>query len=185
MWIALGVGTLAAVALIVGLLFLFFADDSGNASVPRTRRSSTVQEAQATPVPEPAREKVERAESATPQIGSGRVLGTLTLNPGPNVPVSYGGTELPRQVGAFSLPVTSEGGTIEVGDESTPMRLTLAYAVSGSTLSLKLVPPPRAVATVNGKTAAGARIDKTMAVVEVKRPGAGSGMTVRLSYRPN
>ena len=185
MWIALGVGTLAAVALIVGLLFLFFADDSGSAAVARTRRSSSVPEARATPVPEPVREKAERAEAAARQIGSGRVLGMLTLNPGPNVPVSYGGTDLPRQVGAFTLPVTAEGGIIEVGDESTPMRVTLAYAVSGSTLSLKLVPPPRAVATVNGKTAAQARIDKTMAVVEVKRPGGGGVMTVRLSYRSN
>src|SRR5256886_3106306 len=56
MWIALGVGTLAAVALIVGLLFLFFADASGNASVPPTRRSSTVPDAQVTPVAEAAPE---------------------------------------------------------------------------------------------------------------------------------
>jgi len=38
MWIALGVGTLAAVALIVGLLFLFFADDSVTSAARRARR---------------------------------------------------------------------------------------------------------------------------------------------------
>ena len=38
MWIALGVGTLAAVALIVGLLFLFFSDDSVSPVGRRARR---------------------------------------------------------------------------------------------------------------------------------------------------
>src|SRR5262249_49769754 len=56
MWIALGVGTLAAVALIVGLLFLFFADDSGGSGA-RARRAAKVPEAQATPVPDPAQDK--------------------------------------------------------------------------------------------------------------------------------
>jgi len=184
MWIALGVGTLAAVALIVGLLFLFFADDSGGGSTARSRKSAAVPEAQATPVPDPAQEK--SVPEGTPrQTGAGRVLGTLTLNPGPNIPVVFGGTEMPKQVGAFTLPVTAEGGTIEIGDESTSARVTLLYAISGSTLTVKVRPPPRTVATVNGKTTAEARIDKALTVLEVKRPGAGSPMTVRLQYRPN
>jgi len=184
MWIALGVGTLAAVALIVGLLFLFFADDCGGGSTGRSRKSSAVPEAQATPVPDPARER--SVPEGTPrQTGAGRVLGTLTLNPGPNIPVVFGGTEMPKQVGAFSLPVTAEVGTIEIGDESTSARVTLLYAISGSTLTVKVRPPPRTVATVNGKTTAEARIDKALTVLEVKRPGAGSPMTVRLQYRPN
>jgi serine/threonine protein kinase len=47
MWIALGVGTLAAVALIVGLLFLFFAEESASSSGPRPRRPVDVPEVQA------------------------------------------------------------------------------------------------------------------------------------------
>jgi hypothetical protein len=50
MWIALGFGTLAAVALIVGLLFLFFADDSIS---PRARRMD-VPETRAAPGADPA-----------------------------------------------------------------------------------------------------------------------------------
>jgi hypothetical protein len=118
------------------------------------------------------------------RVGS-RALGTLTLNPGPNIPVVYGSNELPRQVGAFSLPVTAETGTIEVGDDSTPFRVTLAYAVSGGSLNVKVQSAPRALLTVNGKTAAEARIDKTMTVLELKRPGGEPGMTVRLGYKPN
>ncbi|HEY4882189.1 MAG TPA: serine/threonine-protein kinase [Myxococcales bacterium] len=187
MWIALGVGTLAAVALIVGLLFLFFAEESASPSGPRPRRPVNVPEVEATTAAEPAPEEraSNRPEPARRQIGSGKALGMLTLNPGPNVPVVYGGVALPRQVGAFVLPVTAQSGTIEVGDDSTPHRVTLDYAVWGAALSVKLHPVSRAVATVNGKAAAEARIDKTMSVLELKRPGADSGLTVRLLYKAN
>ena len=50
MWIALGVGTLAAVALIVGLLFLFFADDSATPAARRARRVE-IPESQSAPSP--------------------------------------------------------------------------------------------------------------------------------------
>jgi predicted Ser/Thr protein kinase len=53
MWIALGVGTLAAVALIVGLLFLFFADESVPSATRRARRE--IPETRSTPAPEPRR----------------------------------------------------------------------------------------------------------------------------------
>ena len=187
MWIALGVGTLAAVALIVGLLFLFFAEESASPPGPRPRRPVNAPEVQATTAAEPAPEErgSNRPEPARRQLGSGKALGMLTLNPGPNVPVVYGGMALPRQVGAFVLPVTAHSGTIEVGDDSTPDRVTLDYAVSGAALTVKFHPASRAVATVNGKAAAEARIDKTMSVLELKRPGADSGMTVRLLYKAN
>ena len=187
MWIALGVGTLAAVALIVGLLFLFFAEESAISAGARPRRPVNLSETQATTAPEPAPEErgSNRTEPARRQIGSGKALGMLTLNPGPNVPVVYGGMALPRQVGAYVLPVTAQSGSIEVGDDSTPDRVTLDYAVSGAGLNVKLHPAPRAVATVNGKAAAEARIDKTMSVLELKRPGAESGLTVRLLYKAN
>jgi eukaryotic-like serine/threonine-protein kinase len=51
MWIALGVGTLAAVGLIVGLLFLFFADESAVSG--RRLRRGDVPATRATPVAEP------------------------------------------------------------------------------------------------------------------------------------
>jgi eukaryotic-like serine/threonine-protein kinase len=53
MWIALGVGTLAAVVLIVGLLFLFFSDESVSSSTRRARRD--IPESRSTPAPEPRR----------------------------------------------------------------------------------------------------------------------------------
>jgi serine/threonine-protein kinase len=52
MWIALGVGTLAAVALIVGLLFLFFADESAGSGARRLRRGD-LPETRAAPVADP------------------------------------------------------------------------------------------------------------------------------------
>jgi serine/threonine-protein kinase len=187
MWIALGVGTLATVALIVGLLFLFFAEES--APSPRTRRNATLPEAQATAVAEPGTETRsstnDRLEATPRQLGSGRSLGTLMLNPGPNVPVVYAGMPLPKQVGAYNLPVTAESGSIEVGDEVTPFRVTLEYEVSAGTLSVKVNAAPGAIATVNGKPIAEARIDKAMSVMELRRPADGSSMTLRLFYKAN
>jgi len=188
MWIALGAGTLVAVALIVGLLFVFFSEDSDGSGGLRRRRSANPPETQATAAGQPAPAEgtvpAERPEPARRRAGS-RAFGTLTLNPGPNIPVVYGGNELPKQVGAFSLPVTAESGTIQVGDETTPFRVTLAYSVSGGALKVKVQSAPRALTTVNGKTAAEARIDKTMSVVELRQPSSGPGMTVRLGYKPN
>jgi serine/threonine protein kinase len=54
MWIALGLGTLAAVALIVGLLFLAFSDESAPASSRRAHRVE-IPESQATPAGDPQR----------------------------------------------------------------------------------------------------------------------------------
>jgi hypothetical protein len=56
MWIALGVGTLAAVALIVGLLFLFFADESAAPAARRPRRVE-IPESQSTPAPDPGTQR--------------------------------------------------------------------------------------------------------------------------------
>ena len=53
MWIALGVGTLAAVVLIVGLLFLFFADESAPSAARRARRE--IPDSRSTPASEPRR----------------------------------------------------------------------------------------------------------------------------------
>ncbi len=199
MWIALGVGTLVAVALIVGLLFFFFADDSSPSSPRHGRKSAEV----ATPVPVPedsaakdtpaqedkapatAARTVQPADDAPPRR-SAKALGMLTLNPGPNVAVTVGGTTLPRQVGAFNLPVTAQNGRIDVGDESTAFRIGLEYVVSAGVFTVKVSSTPRGVASVNGKTVSIAKLEKAaQTVVEVKKPGEHTGMTVRLTFRPN
>jgi hypothetical protein len=202
MWIALGAGTLLAVALIVGLLFFFFADDAG--TTPRRSRKTAEAASTASDNDAPAHKEATpaaqerapaKAESAAPAEDAyvktsarkpGKMLGTLTLNPGPNVAVTYAGTSLPRQVGAFNLPVTSENGRIEVGDESTQFRIGLEYVVSAGVFTVKVNSSPRGVASVNGRTVSIAKLEKAaQTVVEVKKPGEDSGMTVRLAFRPN
>jgi hypothetical protein len=170
------------------LLFVLFSEDSESSGGLRRRRSANPPETQASAAGQPApTERTAPADRPDPprrRLGS-RAFGTLTLNPGPNIPVVYGGNELPKQVGAFSLPVTAESGTILVGDDSTPFRVTLAYAVSGGNLTVKVQSAPRALTTVNGKTVAQARIDKTMSVVELRQAAGASAMTVRLGYKAN
>ncbi len=124
------------------------------------------------------------------KAATGKALGLLTLNPGPNVPVTFAGNNLPRQVGAFNLPVTAGSGSIEVGDASTEFKVQLDYAVAGGVMTLKINSVPFSIASIDGPSRgrtpiAGVKVEKKMTVVELKRPGAENGMTLRLLFRPN
>lgn len=208
LWIALGVGGLVAVAGIVGLLLFLASDDS--AAAPRRKRPvpAPVETAQLGTAPEavaPAEEKVESPRAQTPapapakkaerkapqkKVAAVKVLGTLTLNPGPNVPVIFGRNPMPRQPGAFNLPVTAQSGTIDVGDDSTQFRVTLEYAVAGEGMAVRLNSTPWAIAAVNGPSRGRTpvndlRVDRSMTVVELKKPGSEAAMTLRLLFKPN
>ena len=104
--------------------------------------------------------------------------------------VTFGGNTLPKQVGAFNLPVTADSGTIEVGDDSTQFKVDLDYAVASGAATFKVSSTPWAILSVNstsrGKTpVADVKVEKTMTVLELKKPGADTGMTVRLLFRQN
>ncbi|MGZ6141849.1 MAG: serine/threonine protein kinase [Myxococcales bacterium] len=143
--------------------------------------------------PRPAPKKAAAEDSApAKKVASGKILGTLGLNPGPNVAVSFGGNAMPRQVGTFNLPITSDSGTIEVGDDSTQFKVSLDYTVSGSAISFKINSNPWAIASVNGTSKgrtpiADLKVEKAdkATVVELKKPGSDTGMPLRLLYRPN
>ena len=198
MWIAVGAGGLVAVGGIVALLFFMLAEDS--AASPRRKKASPVpvEQTQVAAAPDPAPEQSapaeeQKGEGAAPSpkkvASSGKMLGTLTLNPGPNIPVAYGGNALPKQVGAFNLPVTAESGTIEVGDDSTQFKVSLDYTVAGGAMSLKVNSVPWAIASVNGPSrgrtpVADLKVEKSMTVLELKKPGSDSGMTLRLLFKP-
>jgi hypothetical protein len=138
----------------------------------------------------PPAEKPAAETAPAKKVATGKMLGTLTLNPGPNVPVSFGGSTLPKQVGAFNLPMTAESGSIEVGDDSTQFKVSLDYAVAGGATTFKVSSTPWAILSVNttsrGRTpVADVKVEKTMTVLELKKPGSDTGMTVRLVFKPN
>ncbi|HEX4382490.1 MAG TPA: serine/threonine-protein kinase [Myxococcales bacterium] len=211
MWIILGVAGLFAVAAIVALLFLL-SDDSGSGT-PRHKRAPPPEQTQAAPVEQPApapapaaeepktetarpqrkaseesAEKPSRKQTAAP---AGRSMGTLTLNPGPNVPVTYAGAALPKQVGAFDLPVTSATGSITVGDDNTPFKVTIDYTVSNGSVLAKVSSTPWAIASVNGPSKGRTPVGdiaigaKSPTLVELKKPGNDTSMSLRLKYTPN
>jgi serine/threonine-protein kinase len=177
------------------------ADKSGtsNAAAPEDKPAPPPEEKKATLAPAeerpaPASKKEPRPAEEKPalrkQIASGKTLGVLTLNPGPNVPVVYAGNALPKQVGAFNLPVTAESGTIEVGDASTQFKVELDYAVVSGAMTMKINSVPWAIASVDGPSrgrtpVAGMKVERKMTVLELKRPGQENGMTVRLLFKPN
>ena len=140
----------------------------------------------------PAPAKKAPAADAAPakKVASGKVLGTLLLNPGPNVAVVFGGNQMPRQVGAFNLPVTADSGTIEVGDESTQFKVSLDYTIAGGSILFKIKSEPWAIASVNGTSkgktpVADIKVEKAITLVELKKPGSDNGMPLRLGFKAN
>jgi hypothetical protein len=218
-WIALGVGGVVAVAGVIAILMFALADEAPSprksprkspptaeeqadrsgaptGTAPEDKPAPPPEERQAAfapveqkPAPRP-RDTRPAAEKPRKQLGSGKTLGVLTLNPGPNVPVVYAGNALPKQVGAFNLPVTATSGSIEVGDDSTQFKVQLEYSVAGGAMSMKINSVPWAIASVDGPSRgrtplADMRVERKMTVLELKRPGQENGMTLRLLFKPN
>ena len=220
MWIAVGLGGLVAIAGIVGLLMFLLSDDAPQprkkrAPVPEAAAVAAPVEEKAPPAPPeekaaaappaeaqkpapaprkeeppPQRKPVAEKKEEPKKVAAAKVYGSLMLNPGPNVPVKVGGGAPQKQVGAFNLTVSSETGTIEVGDDQSQFKVQLDYAVSGGALTVKVNSTPWAIASINGPSrgrtpVADLKIEKSQTVVELKRPGQENSMTLRLRFTPN
>ena len=143
------------------------------------------------PAPSPAEQRPDKPAEKTAARHGGKVLGTLQLNPGPNISVSHDGTAYPKQVGAFNLPITSENGQIEIGDAQTPFRVTLDYAIAAGILSVKVDATPWGIAAVDGPTRGKTPVSGILVetskptVVELGKPGQQGLMRLSLTYKPN
>ena len=79
---------------------------------PRPKRPPAPPPEEKAPQAEEKRAAPEQKKAPPPrQMAQGKVLGTLMLNPGASIPVMFAGNALPKQVGAYNLPVTAESGT--------------------------------------------------------------------------
>jgi hypothetical protein len=200
-WVALGMGAVAAVVGIAALLFSLLSDEP---VTPRPRRAIAAvapqvqrEEAPASaptqikPAPRPA--AVERAASAEPaprRVVGAKLYGTLSVNPRGGAQVLFAGQAQPKQIGAYNLPVTGDSGSVEVGDASTPFRVQLDYVRSGTALSLRISSSPLANVWVDGTSlgrgpVTGVKLESRATAIELKKPGEDTGMLVKLQYRPN
>jgi hypothetical protein len=201
-WVALGMGAIAAVVGIAALLFWLLSDEpvtprprrATAAIAPQVRKEQAPAPApmQTKPAPQPA--PAQRAEPGEPPprrvVGAGKLYGTLSVNPHGGAQVVFAGTAQPRQIGAYNLPVTGDSGTIEVGDSSTPFKVQLEYVRSGTALNLKISSAPLANVWVDGTSlgngpVSGVRLESRPTAIELKKPGEDAGMLVKLQYRPN
>jgi hypothetical protein len=94
---------------------------------------------------------------------------------------------MPKQVGAYNLPVTGDSGVVEVGDSSTAYAVRIDYRRAGGSLSLKISTVPSAEIFVNGSSrgpspARNVPLESEQSLLEVKKPGRPS-MLLRLQYR--
>jgi eukaryotic-like serine/threonine-protein kinase len=139
------------------------------------------------PPPPVAPPQAKAKDQTTKAGGTAPARGTLTLNTGPNVPVTFDGQAFGKTPGTQKVPVSRESGTIEFGDAANQFRVTAEYAVSGSQLSLKFKSDPWAIVSVDqvskGKTPVGdIKIGDGSVTVEFKKPGQDAGLTLRLGY---
>jgi serine/threonine protein kinase len=208
LWIALGAGALCAVGGIVALIVWLLSDEpvaphprraaaaivaEGAAPAepaPATDRKRRPQETREQKKPAPRAAAPEKVEPAPRRIGAGKLYGTLTVNPQGGALITFAGSAQPRQIGAYNLPVTGDSGTVEVGDSSTPYRVQLDYVRSGSALNVKVSSSPWAIVWVDGTSrgrapVSGVKLEPRQTLLELKKPGEETGMTVKLQYRPN
>ena len=105
------------------------------------------------------------------------------------------GSELRRLTGLFgdrkvSSPrnaITEQSGTITVGDDTTAFKVTLEYTVQGSEMTFKLDSKPFAIVSIDGPSkgktpVSDIKIEKKLTVVELKKPGQETGMSIRLRF---
>ena len=77
-----------------------------------------------------------------------------------------------------------------MGDESTQFQVTLDYAVEDGAMHFKVRSTPQAEVAVNGHERgrtplAELRVERTMTVLELKKPGSDNPMALRLLFKPN
>ncbi len=112
-------------------------------------------------------------------------LGKLTLNAA-GAPVSFGG----EQKSTPRFDITEQTGTITVGDDSSPFKVTLEYTVQDKEIVFKVDAKPFAIVAVDGPTkgrtpVADIKIEKKLTLLELKKPGQPNGMSIRLRYDGN
>jgi hypothetical protein len=209
LWIALGAGALFAVGGIVALLVWLLSDEPV-AAHPRRAAAAVVTEApkdegasgeparaaeakrpaEESPKKVPPRPVPQKADPPSRKIGAGKLYGTLTVNPQGGALITFAGAAQPRQIGAYNLPVTGDSGLLEVGDSHTPYRVQLEFVRSGSALNVKVSSSPWAIVWVDGTSrgrspVSGVKLEPRQTLLELKKPGEDTGMTVKLQYRPN
>ena len=212
LWIALGAGALCAVGGIVALIVWLLSDEP---VAPHPRRASAAIVAKAQKDESAPAERASAAERAQPseetreqkkppsrpapaqnvdppprKVSAGKLYGTLTVNPQGGALITFAGTAQPRQIGAYNLPVTGDSGTVEVGDSNTPYKVQLEYVRSGSALNVKVSTSPWSIVWVDGTSrgrapVSGVKLEPRQTLLELKKPGEDSGMSVKLQYRPN
>ena len=132
---------------------------------------------------EKAKPQAAKATDASPSSApAGAELGKLIVNAA-GAPVFFGD----RKVSGPRNPVTEQSGTITVGDDSTLFKVTLEYTVQGTEMVFKVDSKPFAIVSVDGPTkgktpVSDLKIEKKLTVVELKKPGQATGMTIRLRF---
>ncbi len=172
--------------------------DSAPTPPPESPKPDDTQQQAESPKPAPEKKKPETPmepdkpkpeKAATPPAKKG--AGTFTVNAGPDVPVTYSGTT--NKGGAQKLALADDSGSVDVGDDSSPYKVTLEYSKSGKELVLKVKSTPWAIVSLDqvshGKTptppGSELHIGKTLSVLELKKPGQDTGMQIRLLFSAN
>jgi hypothetical protein len=112
---------------------------------------------------------------------------TFLVNVGSSTALSFNGSAMGKVSGAQRLALTGDTGTVEVGDEMTPYKVTLEYARADKELVLKVKSAPWAIVFVDQVSKAktpvsDVHIGDKLTLLELKKPGQDTGMQIRLRF---
>jgi hypothetical protein len=111
------------------------------------------------------------------------------LNVIPRSGVKHDGKTVDLAKTGQRVEIVREAGTLQVGDESSPLTLTLSYAVKGGEVLFRMNSDPWAIVSVNGISKGKAPVNDVsvtsagLTKVEFKRPPDQS-MTVLMRFNP-
>jgi serine/threonine protein kinase len=128
-------------------------------------------------------ETVVVAKVAPPPTPSAASRGALRLLPFPPMPVSLNNRELSSK----DIKLSSDLGVFQIGDDGSPLRITLTYRLDGDSLKAEIDSEPWSIVSVNdnakGKVPQKVDIGADIVKIEFKRPGAeGTPPKLMLKY---
>ncbi len=112
---------------------------------------------------------------------------TFLVNVGSSTALSFNGSSMGKVSGAQRLALTGDTGTVDIGDETTPYKVTLEYTRADKELVLKVKSAPWAIVFVDQVSKAktpvsDVHIGDKLTLVELKKPGQDTGMQIRLRF---
>jgi serine/threonine protein kinase len=129
--------------------------------------------------------KAKKADAAAAAAAKPKGSGTLSIDGGANIAINYNGTTN-KGSGNQKLTLVADTGTVEIGDDTSPYKVSFDFSKTGKELVVKVKSTPWAIVSLDqvskGKTPAEVHLTSGKALLELKKPGQDTGMQIHLQF---